>query len=248
MTIDPEKIAAYADGELGPEEAAQVEAAMEIDPSIVEQIEAHRALRDQLRAHFAPMLDAPVPKQLTALLGTRDDENKVVNLTAVRRAREAAKPAMAPQRRWMTGGALAASLALGLVLGTQIPRGEDGGTIAEEDGQLIASGALDTALTTQLASDQQGKDVRILLSFEDRAGRYCRSFEETAAAGIACHNGTGWAIERLQSRRGEGTVQGQYRQAGSADRDIMEASQNMALNGVLDDVDEQKARDSGWRR
>jgi hypothetical protein len=240
MTIDPEKIAAYADGELGPEEAAQVEAAMETDPSIVEQIEAHRALRDQLRAHFAPMLDAPVPKQLTALLGTRDDENKVVDLAAVRRA--------APQRRWMTGGALAASLALGLVLGTQIPRGESGGTIAEEDGQLIASGALDTALTTQLASDQQGKDVRILLSFEDRAGRYCRSFEETAAAGIACHNGTGWAIERLQSRRGESTAQGQYRQAGSAGRDIMEASQNMALNGALDDVAEQKARDSGWRR
>lgn len=247
MTIDPEKIAAYADGELGPEEAAQVEAAMETDPSIVEQIEAHRALRDQLRAHFAPMLDAPVPKQLTALLGTRDDESKVVDLAAVRRAREATKPAMAPQRRWMTGGALAASLALGLVLGTQIPRGERGGTIANEGGQLIASGTLDTALTTQLASDR-GKDVRILLSFEDRAGRYCRSFEETAAAGIACHNGAGWAIERLQSRRGEGTAQGQYRQAGSAGRDIMEASQNMALNGALDDVAEQKARASGWRR
>jgi hypothetical protein len=248
MTIDPEKIAAYADGELGPEEAAQVEAAMASDPTILKQVEAHRALRDQLRAHFAPMLDAPVPGHLTALLGTLDEKDKVIDLAAVRRAREEAKPAIAPQRRWLTGGALAASLALGLVLGTQVPRGAGDAPIVRDGGQLIAGGALDTALANQLASDQQGKDVRILLSFEDRAGRYCRSFEDATTAGIACHNGTGWAIERLQSRRDEGTAQGQYRQAGSAGRDIMEASQNMALNGALDVEAERKARDSGWRR
>ncbi len=125
MTIDPEKIAAYADGELSPEDAAEVEAAMETDPAIVEQIEAHMALRDRLRAHFAPVVEAPVPDRLTALLGSRDDEKKVVDLAAVRRARADVQPKPA-RTRWMMGGALAASLALGLILGTQVKQGGEG--------------------------------------------------------------------------------------------------------------------------
>jgi len=39
-----------------------------------------------------------------------------------------------------------------------------------------------------------------------------------------------------------------YRQAGSAGREIMEAAQNMALDGALDGADERAARDAGWRR
>lgn len=242
MTIDPEKLAAYADGELDAAETAAVEAAIAANPALAEEVAAHRALRAKLSAHFAPILDMPVPGRLTAAL--KEPRDNVIDFGAALQA--FAERAERPRRRWIMVGTLAASLALGLVIGTQMPRGE-GGSIGSEGGQVVASGALEKALTTQLASAQEGGDVRILISFKARDGRYCRSFQDPGTAGIACHNGTGWAIERLQSRRVQGTAQGDYRQAGSADRDIMEASQNMALDGALDAESEKKARDAGWR-
>lgn len=240
MTIDPEMIAAYADGELGPEEAAQVEAAMLADPAIAAQVEAHLALRDQLRAHYRPLVDAPVPDRFMAMLTPADN---VIDFASARLAKAEKTPP--PRMRWMMGGAIAASLALGLVLGTQIP---NGGSIRTQDGRMVASGALDKALTTQLASAQDGKDVRILLTFKVKDGRYCRGFEEAGAAGIACHNGTGWAIERMQASDFRPGSSSDYRQAGSAAGAIMEAAQNMALDGALDPDSEQAARDKVWAR
>ncbi|MBT2187452.1 zf-HC2 domain-containing protein [Sphingobium nicotianae] len=243
MTIDPEMIAAYADGELGPDEAARVEAAMAADPAIAQQVEAHLALRSRLGAHFAPILDMPVPDRLTAMLKPVDaPAATIVDLAAARQAR-ADRAAPQPRLRWMMGGALAASLALGLVLGTQIPRG---GSIVTQGGRLVASGALDKALTTQLASAQDGRDVSILLTFKAKDGRFCRGFEQAGAAGIACHNGTGWGIERMQASDFRPGSSGGYRQAGSASKEIMEAAQNMALDGALDVDSERVARDKNW--
>ncbi len=241
MTIDPEMIAAYADGELGPDQAAQVEAAMLADPVIAGQVEAHLALRETLRAHYAPLAEAPVPDRLMALLKPADT---IVDFAAARQAK-AEKTAAAPRMRWMMGGAIAASLALGLVLGTQLP---DGGSIATQDDRMVASGALDKALTTQLASAQDGKAVRILLSFKAKDGRYCRGFEGAGAAGIACHNGTGWTIERMQASDFRPGSSSDYRQAESAAGTIMEAAQNMALDGALDPDSERAARDKNWSR
>jgi hypothetical protein len=244
MTIDPEMLAAYADGELGPEDAARVEAAIAADPALAGQVEAHRALRATLSAHFAPILDMPVPDRLTGALSPRDN---VFDLAAARKARAKAAEEVTqtqPARtRWIIGGALAASLALGLVIGG---RTDPGSSVISRDGQLIASAALDRALTTQLASAQDGAPVRILLSFKGLDGRLCRGFEEGVTAGIACRTGESWTIERTQASGGKGG-QGGYRQAGSAESEIMAAAQDMAAGDALDAQAEKGARDAGWR-
>jgi hypothetical protein len=240
MTIDPEMLAAYADGELGPAETARVEAAIAADRSLAEQVEAHRKLRATLSDHFAPIVDMTVPDRLTAMLTPKDN---IVSLAAVRAAREDAKPRRFTPTRWAMGGALAASLALGLFVGGQIP---GGGPIVSRDGQLVASGALDKALTTQLASAQDGAQTRILVSFKANDGRYCRGFESGATAGVACRDADRWAILRSQSS-GPMAASGGYRQAGSADADIMAAAQNMASGPALDAASEKAARDKGWR-
>src|SRR3546814_5015675 len=67
-------------------------------------------------------------------------------------------------------GAIAASLILGLTIGlrTWMP----GAPVAIDSGTLVAAGPLAEALDTQLASKQPGDAaVRIVLSFEDTAGR-----------------------------------------------------------------------------
>jgi anti-sigma-K factor RskA len=244
MTIDPETLAAYADGELAPDEAAKVEAAIVADPDLARQVEAHRALRAQLTAHFAPVLEAPVPDRLADLLKPKESA-QVIDLAAVRRAREEERPVVETKRpRWAMGGALAASLALGLVVGRiAIPTGP----VASEGGQLVARGDLARALTTQLASAQDGKDVRILLSFEARDGRYCRGFEQGATAGIACREGSDWRILRTQAGTAPRSA-GAYAQAGSQTAEIMVVAQDMAAGGAFDSTAERKARDAGWTR
>ena len=82
MTIDPKMVAAYADGELGPEDMALLEAAMAADPALAEEVAAHRALRATLSAHFAPILDMPVPDRLTEGFTPRDN---VVDLGKMRK-------------------------------------------------------------------------------------------------------------------------------------------------------------------
>jgi len=248
MTITPEMLAAYADGELGAEEAALVEAAMAEDPALAEEVAAHRDLRRQLVGHFAGIAEQPVPDRLLAALRPAGQApapvtNNVVSLAAIRAERKAAEPRAPASRRWVMGGALAASLALGLVLGTQLPSGGDIGT---EGGKLVARGALDKALTHQLASAQAEAPVRILVSFKAQDGRYCRGFEQGPTAGIACRIGRDWAVVQTQSGR-EAAPGGQYRQAGSHATAILAAAQDMAEGGALDSAAEKAARDGGWR-
>lgn len=245
MTIDPEMLAAYADGELSPADAAKVEEAIAAHPDLAKQVDAHRALRAQLSAHFDPILDAPVPNRLMDLLKPKESA-QVIDLAAVRRAREEEQQpvAQASRPRWALGGALAASLALGVVVGRiAIPVGP----IASEGGQLVARGDLANALTTQLASAQDGKDVRILISFEAKDGRYCRGYERGATAGIACREGSDWRIIRTQAGM-PSKSQSPYAQAASQTAEIMASAQEMVAGNALDAAAERAAAKGGWTR
>ena len=245
MSITPEMLAAYADGELGTDDQMKVETAIAADPALAEEVAAHRALRDQLGAHFAPILDAPVPDRLTALLERpRNPTAEVADLSAARAARDLRHRRTAfGMPRWAMGGAIAASLAIGLAIGGQLP---SDAPVRSVGGHLVASGALDAALTTQsTSSPQDPKPVRILLSFKDDGGRYCRGFASGTTSGIACRTDGSWALVRTQA--GGLVAGGEYRQAGSANADIMAAAQGMAANAALDRNAEQAAIDAGWQ-
>lgn len=242
MTIDPELLAAYADDELAGAEKARVEAAIAADPALAREVDAHRALRARLSAHFDPVAAMPVPDRLTALL--QPEEAQVIDIAAARAAKERGRAMRLMSSRWAMGGALAASLVLGVMLG----RGSAlEGPVASKDGQLVARGELAVALNTQLASAQDGQDVRILLSFRDGQGDYCRGFEQAGTAGIACRDGADWRI--LRTRSGSRTNENsQYRQAGSAASEMMIAAQEMAQGQALDAQEERAARDADWQQ
>lgn len=248
MSIDPELLAAYADGELGPEEAARVEAAIAADPALAREVDAHRALREQLRDHFAPIAALPVPDRLRVPLEQQqagETEDNVIDLAQVRRTRQEEAAGARPRvgrSRWVLGGAIAAALVVGLFIGGDYPRGA---SFTARDGRIVASGTLANALTNQLASAQGDGPVRILLSFRSGEGRYCRGFEAGATAGIACREGSEWAVIRTQTS--QGSEQGAYRQAGSARAEIMAAAQEMAAGEALDAQAERAAREAEWR-
>ena len=229
MSIDRETLAAYAEGQLDGAERLRVEAAIAADPALADEVAAHRALGERLRAHFAPIMDLPVPDRLRDAVRPSAE---VIDLDAVRKARGS---------RWIMGGAIAASLALGLIVGMQV---RDGGPIGNVGGRIVAQGALDQAVTAQLAT-AQAQPIQIPLSFRNAQGRYCRVFDAGTTAGIACHDDRHWVIDRLQSG-GEGRDT-QYRQAGSAMGEIMAAAQAMAPDGALLPQQEEAAKARGWK-
>ena len=238
MTIDREMLAAYAEGQLGDHERAQVEAALATDPVLVADLAAHRALRERLQSHFAPVMAADVPQHLLDAVRASPTAD-IVDLQAAKTARMM-KTRSIFASRWMTGGAIAASLALGLGLGSQWP---SGGTMRAADGTLVAEGKLDKALSTQLASTDP-QPVQVLLSLRNPGGGYCRVFVMDATAGLACRDEGRWSIQRLRS--GSTRAEGQYRQADSPLGDIMAAAQSMAPEGPLDGKQERAALDKGW--
>ncbi|MBC9035181.1 anti-sigma factor [Sphingomonas sp. JC676] len=226
--MEPEMLMAYADGELDPIEAKRVERAIAADPSLAARVEQHRAVRARLGAHFAPVAEEPVPDRLAAIL-----QSNVVGL-----------PGRQPRRilpawsRW--GGALAASLVLGLAIGHGW---QDSGIVRSQGGQIYADGTLAKALDRQVAVAQGA--VQVPISFRSNAGQYCRVFTSPATDGIACRDAEGWLLH--QTRAGAAGAKTDYMQAGSTDPALMAAAQQMMAGDPLDAAAEMNARAAGWR-
>lgn len=233
--ITPERLAAYADGELDDRTAREVAAAIAADPALQAEVEAHRELRARLFARFGPIAEQPVPERLRAAVFTPPKAD-VVDFAAARARREHRPVRQMPRWAWMAGPAMAASLALAFFgLGTgRAPTGP------------YAGEALAQALDGQLAATQPADaPVRVLLSFRDAGGRFCRGFSGASEAGIACRDSTGWRLEKRFG--GSQRAATEYRQAGNDAADVLAAAQDMAAGPALDAPGEAAAARRGWR-
>lgn len=245
MIFDAETIAAFVDGELDDLTAHRIAREAESNTALAAKIARHRALRDRLATHYAPVTEEPVPDRLTALLaGARQQADDSIDDSLS--ARREAKQARTNMRQWATGqwkaahwGAMAASLALGLTIGLR--PWAPAAPVAMADGMVVAAGPLAKALDTQLASNQASDAaVRIGMSFRDHAGRYCRSFESQTIDGIGCRDAQGWTLERTQA----GAASSEFRQAASGE--MAQAAAAMMAGAPLDENAERAARDEGW--
>jgi hypothetical protein len=248
MSFDDETLMAYADGELAPDLRARVEQAMREDPAVAAAVERHRALRADVFAAFAGVLDEPVPERLQpAAMGGRGP----VRVDVLAQAGARPLPARWSWRQW---GGMAASLAAGVLagaLGWQQLQGKDkdmdSAPFGRQGGALVARGALADALSTRLAADAPDGGVRLGVSFAAKGGGYCRSFQLGATAGLACRQDGEWRIPVLAQE--EHAEQTGYRQAGSAmPAAVLDAIDARIAGASLDAAAERAAREQGWRR
>jgi anti-sigma factor RsiW len=227
--IDEALLIAWVDGELDEVTRRRVDRAAADDPALAARLEMHRQLRDRLSGHYAPIAAEPVPPAMRALL---EENAKVVPLV----------PSATPRwRNWGIGGAIAASLVLGLGIG-HLSSGP-AGPIAVQDGAMVAQGELSSALDTQLASAQEGTAIRIGLSFRRKGGGWCRSFEGVAISGIACREGQGWQVQQLIPGSGQGS---DYRQASSGDLRLAATVDALIDGAPADAQGERAAMEKGW--
>lgn len=233
--IDEETIFAYIDGELGGEERTRIEALIDADPALRVMVAEHRALAGRLQGGFATLVEAPIPPALLAQVAARGE---VCPLAAARHAREQRRTVWTmPQ--W---GALAATLVAGLIVGGAFSGGREG-PVMEQAGRLLASGRLEHALNTQLASTQGANPaIRIGLTFKNQGGAICRSFSAKVADGVACHEGKGWQLQGLFGH--DSRPAGAYRMAASPR--TAEFVDRLIDGDALDQAQERAALAANW--
>ena len=238
--IPDDLLSAYVDGELDGSERARVEQAIAEDARLAMRVARQRALRERLRA--------PLPQRLVN--ATRLEGNpgpaQIIDLARVR----AARARRTDRRRLPLPGrgmlAVAASFLMGAGAALLIEHVLGSSELTEfRDGSLLASGALDRALSEQLSSDQPGPAaVRIGLSFHSKSGGYCRTFElqtSHALTGLACGDRQHWRILTLLATGGT------PRTSGSTPPAALLQTLNEHISGEpLDASGEAKARRDGW--
>ena len=229
---DDERFFAWLDGELGPAEAAEMEARVAADPELKRLADQHRALGSQLRSAFNPIADAPVPQTLQAALRPTA---QLIDFRAAKRARS--MPAVA---QWT---AMAATLAIGILIGTRVPQ-ESSAPVQAEAGKLYAAASINRALDTELASAPTG-DVRVGITYRDSAGEICRTFTAPAGSGLACRNSGRWQMKGLfAAPEGQGS---DYRMAAGMDPNLAALVDSTIAGEAFDEAAEKAAKANGWK-
>lgn len=231
MTYSDDILMAYADGELDPAERAAIEQAMRTDPGVAAAVARHRALRADVAAAFAGILDEPMPARLQPPAPA-----PVVSLEAAREKRR--------RWSWPEWGALAATLVVGVLAGKMAGGGAS--AIAGNGSQVVAQGELAAALDRQVGGGKADGAVKVGVSFAARDGHYCRGFVMGTAAGLACREGGQWKIPVLAETAPEAA--GGYRQAGSAlPAAVLDAIDARIADKPLDAAGEEAARARNWQ-
>lgn len=230
--MEEEKFFAWLDGELEPAAAAEMEAKVASDPELSRRADEHRALGKHLRGAFDPVATAPVPDHLQAALRPSAD---VVDFAATKQKR-----AIGSLPQW---AAMAATLAVGVLVGTMVPQ-QDGGPVELRGGKIYAAASLEQALDAQLASAPTG-DVRIGLTFRDQGGQICRTFTQAGSSGLACRDSDKWQMRGMfAAPEGQGN---DYRMAAGMDPNLASLVDSTMAGEALDAAAEKAAKDKGWR-
>lgn len=248
MTIPDERLMAYVDGELEGEARAEVERAIAGDTELARRVAREQSLRGLLRRAYDPVLKERVPDRLLSAVRAASVSVPPSNVVRLRGIRSAAV------LRWSTREwtAIAASLIVGALVSALALRSFQGAPVSSRSGQLIARGALASALSTQLASRQTpDSPVAIGVTFMSRSGDYCRTFtmrDPGGMAGLACHDQDGWRIEALARSEVATSGGGAYRPAASSiPQPVLDAAAAAIVGDPLDTRAEAAAQASGWK-
>lgn len=196
-----------------------------------------------LRGAFAGVAAQPIPERLERAV--QGNPAQIVDFAQARSARESRRT----QPLWVQLGALAATLAVGVFAGNLMTGSlADAGapsSIQAEAGRLVAAADLENALYARLASAPADSGPRIGLTFRDKSGSICRTFEARSASGLACREDGDWRIRSVfQAPEGQTT---DYRMASGANPRLLEEVDAAIAGEPFDAAQEKAAMARGWR-
>jgi hypothetical protein len=235
--ISDEMISAWLDRECSVEQGAEIEAAVAWDPLLALRVARLARLDRVLAPAYSDTLNASVPDRFETLLASPKNQANLRGLWSALSGLLSPGPVLA----------FGASLAVAAVAGGVLFSGLNGspGFETTPEGAVIANGELSAHLA-ELASGGDGA-IRVKLSLRDEAGRFCRQFETSAAAGLACFESGDWRLESLSGGR-NATSSGSYVMAeGGVDPGTTAALERIGISEVLDREHEARAIANGWK-
>lgn len=173
MSVPAERLMAFADGALAPDEMASIAAQVAADPALKARVDTFRRHRAIAQGLHADLLTQAPPERLVKAAQARPFLNGRAQMA-------------------LTGAAIAASFALGFVVS---PREQDAPLIARGDA-VFAAATLAQALDTQPSGDSIN-GVRLALTAPTTDTDSCRAFVMARTAGVACSEGAAWRVVAL---------------------------------------------------
>ncbi len=252
--MDKARLAAFIDGELSPEEAAEVVMHLADHPADQAYVDELMALNVVLADAYDAPLHEPVPVAILAAIhaaGGGDEASKKPGETSTVIP---LRPRVPPVRRfavWGGGLAIAASIAAVAVfspLSVMDPYSVAVGPIPGESAQEAALIELAAGETRQIAEDVE---ISLIATYRTATGGVCREFEVARDGGarldaaIACLNtgaDGGWRIE-VAAMIETATTATDFTPASGNDEDPLNAFLDQVGAGpALSAADEEQAR------
>jgi hypothetical protein len=243
-----ETLSAFIDGELDATERAQVAVLVESDPKLKAFVLEQEKLRATLQAAFAGVVAAPVPERLLEVAA-----NTPFSFRVRLRRWLGETPGTSQDSSFGRFVVPALTMALGLIIGVGVERGAmmpSDFALSSSGNGIVARAELAQTLDQRLASNEQSGAARIGVTFRDRDGALCRSFELSRGTattdGFACHHAGDWRIGALVDRP-PSPAGPAYALAGSSMPDAIRDAISSRISGApLDANAERRARDQGW--
>jgi anti-sigma-K factor RskA len=252
MNGQDERISAWLDGAMSPQEAAAFEKEMEGNPEMASLVERWRGNDARLRAAYQSPEAGAISDALLGRLGLADQQpaDNVVALDDFRAARRAAlNDNAAPYKwRWPLVGSIAASVVAVLAIGSfwlQQPSGIEG-----QPAFQTAMNGTNSGVAIALSDAQT---LTPILSFEAGDGRFCREFALSGAAGsnqgIACKSAGQWQVEALVKGGGALPTNDEIRTAGGKDDASLDAVyRRLDAGDPIGSEKEKSLISNGWQK
>ncbi|MEI6641667.1 MAG: hypothetical protein WCL10_06485 [Novosphingobium sp.] len=221
---EDERLAAWLDGAMTPEEAEAYTAELERNPELAAKAETWRA-NDRALADALLRAVRPVDDDLIARLGLGGPPSAAND-----------NPSRARFGWLAAGSVMAASFAAALIFTLRAPAPTDD-----------LSAALERTASLAPAHLADGRTVTPLLTVRAGDGRWCREFREGDETALACRAGAGrWTIE-ARARSGTAPDSGGIAVAGGADPAALEpAYQRLKASDPVSAADERDLIGKGW--
>lgn len=241
-----DRLAAFVDGELSPEEAAAVVMHLADHPQDQAYVDDLTAANVALSRAFAAELDQPLPDRLRHLIMGQKITASVlpVGLKAVMRPLTALLAGLA------LGAAVAASLAVAVFLPAVDPHDLSPGPLAGDFPLIPALASLPSG-TAQVLED--GAEVMVLATLPTPTG-FCREIEIIHArsgrleAALVCTAGAGWTVEAVltENYADAAATEGFGTASGNEGQSFAPFLDRIGAGAVLSPAEEAAAITRGW--
>jgi anti-sigma factor RsiW len=210
---DDERLAAWLDGALAPDQADAFERELARNPDLARRAAEWKANDAFIAGALAPVADAPIGADMLARMGLAEPAPAKVAAND--------NPPFWRRHALPLGGAIAASVAV--ILAIAVPN--------RQSGTDPLSLALESTPALQTARLADGRTIEPTLTVRAANGRWCREFRSGNKTSLACRNANGWTIEATAEATGPAesdniglaagadtsALDGAYRRIGASD-------------------------------